>query len=249
MAERLRPISDWLERKDTFGFFDDFEWYVTAHRWTSLASDTNSSVACDADGPGGVLVINTGDNTDNNEAAIKTTNEIILPAPGKPWCVESRLQFTEINTSAANVAFGAMDVMGSANTILDNGSNLAASFYGAVIYKLDGETVWRCAVSAGTLSSTGTVAISSATAGGSSYQTLRIQGLPVARANVSEVTFYVDEVPLYDATSGKPIILQMTHGAQGTADCDVGVYCKDGATNNTLTVNVDYIAAAQKRTY
>jgi hypothetical protein len=247
MAERVRPLTDVLERSKTFGFLDDFEWYVTAHRWTSLVSDTNSSVAVDADLPGGVLVINTGDNTDNNEAAVKSTNEIILPAPGKPWLIESRIQYTEINTDDANVAFGAMDVMGTANTILDNGSNLAASFYGAVIYKLDGSTAWKCAVSAGTFSSTGSLATSAQTAGGSSYQTLRIQGLPVNRANVSEVTFYMDDLPLTDSSTGKPIILYMTHGAQGTGDLDVGVYAKNGATDNTLTVNVDYIAVAQQR--
>lgn len=246
MADRLRPLTDILERVDTFGFFEDFDHYVTADRFTSLAADTNSSVAIDADGSGGILVINTGDNTDNNEAGVRTTGELLLPKPGKPWACGASIQYTEVNTSAANVAFGAMDVMASANTILDNGAGTAASFYGAVIYKLDGETVWRCAVSAGTFSSTGSSAISQQTAGGSAYQKLRIQGLPVARANVSEVTFYLDDMPLTDSVTGKPITLYMTHGAAATADLDVGVYCKNGATN-TLTVNVDYIWATQAR--
>src|SRR5262245_4588592 len=175
-ADRLRTMSEIVQREDQFGWIDDFEWYISPHRWTSLASDTNSSVAVDSDYPGGLLVINTGDNTDNNEAAVRTTNEQLLPAPGKPWFVEALIQYTEINTSAANVAFGAMDVMGGANTLLDDGAGVPTSFYGAVIYKVDGGTKWRVAVSAGTFSSTGSGANSAVTAGGASFQKLRIQG-------------------------------------------------------------------------
>lgn len=246
MAERTRPLQDSLERRDTHGWLDDFEWYVTAHRWTSLAADTNATVTTDADAPGGVLVIQTGDATDNNECAVLTTNEIILPANNKPWNAEARIQFTEINTSAANICFSVADNAGAVNQVLDNGSNLASSWYGAAIYKLDGETTWRVATSAGTFSSTGFLATSSATAGGTSYQTLRIQGLPTGRSNASDCTFFVDDVQLVDSTTSKPITLTLTHAAAGTGDCNLGVYAKAGAAN-TVTLNVDYAAYAQKR--
>lgn len=245
MAERVRPLMSYLDR-ETHGFFDDFQWYVTAHLWTSLAADTNSSVAIDADGTGGILVLNTGDNTDNNEVAVRSTGEVFLPAPGKPWELEARIQFTQINTNAANVAFGLMDVGGSANTLLDDGAGVPTSFYGAMIWVPDGATAWRVSTSAGTFSSTGQTTTSVTTAGGSAYQVLTIRGLPVGRANVSEVTFFVDGVQMVDS-NGRPIMHELTHGAAGTADGDVFVYCKDGATNNTLTVNVDYVYAAQKR--
>lgn len=244
MAERLRIPQAYLDR-ETAGHFDDFFWYISPHHWTSLAADATATVACDADGTGGVLQLFT-DTTDNNEAAVRTTNEVILPAAGKPWEVEARLQFAELTNNGANVCFGAMDVMGAANTIADNGTGIVSSFYGAAIYKLDGGTVWRCATSAGALSSTGTDTASTTTAGGSAYQVLTIRGLPVGRAGVSEVTFFVNGVQLCDA-NGRPIKHDLTHGSAGTADLDVGAYGKTGTSGEALTVNVDYLYHAQKR--
>ena len=131
-------------RRDTFGIWSDFVNFVTAQDgWTSLAADTNASVTIDADGVGGIAVLNTGDATDNNEAALFTTQELFLAAAGKPIYAAARIQYTEANTNVSNVAFGLADIFGDANTLLDNGAGPAASFYGAMIYKVDGSTVWR----------------------------------------------------------------------------------------------------------
>lgn len=244
MAERVTYPSYYLNR-GTHGFFDDFGMYTTVHNgWTTGAADTNATVSCDADGTGGILQLYTGDATDNNEVGVRTTNERFLPAIGKPMLLESRIQYTEINTNAANVCFGAADVMAGANTLLDDGAGPAATFYGALIYKVDGETVWRCATSAGALSSTGTTTQSTTTAGGASYQVLRIELLPLAN-NTSETTFFVDDLPLRDS-NGLVIKHYLTHGAAATADLDVGLYAKAGGTGQ-LTVNCDYICAFQKR--
>jgi hypothetical protein len=64
--------------KDQVELFDDFLWYLSPHLWTSLVTDTNSAVAIDADGVGGQITVFTGDGTDNNEAALATTNELFL---------------------------------------------------------------------------------------------------------------------------------------------------------------------------
>lgn len=234
-------------RRDTFGFFEDFLWYVTAHGFTSLAADTNASVSCDADGVGGILVLNTGDATDNNEVAVRTTNELFLAAAGKPLVFEACIQYTEPNTNAGNVAVGVASVFGDANTLLDNGGGPAASFYGAMIYKVDGGTVWRCASSAGTLSSAGTDTVTPHTAGGSSYQKLGIRIEPISGAfNSSRVTYFLDGVQMVD-TLNRPIVHQIAHGAAATGEMDAGVYAKVGAANNSWTVLVDYIAAWQER--
>ena len=55
------------EAQEFFGSTDDFAWYVTAHLWTSLATDGGTSVAASA-AHGGLLALTTGA-TDNNEAA------------------------------------------------------------------------------------------------------------------------------------------------------------------------------------
>lgn len=248
MADILRMPAALNDQRDQFGFFEDFLWYISPHQWTSLAADTNATVAIDSDGVGGVVVLGTGDAVDNNEAALKTTNELFLAAPGKPIYFEARIQYTEPTNSVANVAVGLADVWGSANTLLDNGGGPAASFYGAMIYKVDGETKWRCASSAGTLSSTGTTTLSLQTAGGADYHNLAIRIEPISGAfNNSKVTFFMDGLPLLDSTS-KPISHVIAHGAAATGEMEVGVYAKsgDGVVNN-FQVQVDYVTAYQKR--
>lgn len=230
------------------GISNDFYHFVTAQDgWTSLAADTNASVSIDADGVGGVVVLNTGDAVDNNEAAVFTTAEAFLMAPGKPIYAEALLQYTEANTNVSNVAFGLADVMGGANTLLDDGGGPAASFYGAMIYKTDGSTVWRCASSAGTLSSAGTTTASVQTAGGSSYQRLGIRIEPISGAfNSSKVSFFLDGLPLTDSNN-RPIAHTVGHGAAATGEMNLGVYAKVGAANNSWTVLVDYIGGWQER--
>jgi hypothetical protein len=235
-------------RLDTFGIFSDFVNFVTAQDgWTSLASDTNASVTIDADGVGGIAILNTGDATDNNEAALFTTQELFLAAPGKPIFAQASIQYTEANTNAGNVAFGLANIFGDANTLLDDGAGPAASFYGAMIYKTDGSTVWRCASSAGTLSSAGTTTASVQTAGGTAFQKLGIRIEPISGAfNSSKVTFFLDGQPLTDSNN-RPISHTVAHGAAGTGEMNAGLYAKVGAANNSWTVLCDYLGAWQER--
>lgn len=221
-----------------FSLYDDFLWYLSPHLWTSLAADTNSAVAIDADGVGGVVQLNTGDATDNNEAGVVSTNELFLFAADKPLIAQSRIQFTEINTNAANVAFGFADAFG-ANLLGDNGAGDNINSSGALIFKVDGETVWRAAVEInGTIRETQ----STTTAGGASYQKLRIEALPVDGTNL-EVTYFCDDEPLRDS-NGKTIKHTIPYAS--STEMKLGVYGKAGAAN-TLTVNVDYVFATQLR--
>lgn len=235
---KLNKYPDFLGRSDQFELYDDFLWYVSPHLWTSLAADTNTAVAIDADGESGVLSIGTGDATDNNEAGTFTTNELFKFAADRPLCAEARIQFTEINTSAANVAFGFADA-GGADLLGDDGAGDAIANSGALIFKVDGETVWRAACeNNGTVRETQ----STTTAGGSSYQTLRIESRDMGDGN-QEITYFVDGQPLRDS-NGKQIKHTLAHAS--ATQMDLGVYAKAGAAN-TLTVLVDYIAAFQKR--
>lgn len=220
-----------------FELFDDFLWYISPHVWTSDVTDTNSSVAIDADGVGGIVALNTGDNTDNNEVSLATTNELFLFAADKPMMAQTRLQFSEVNTSAANVWFGWVDAL-SDNVITDNGAGITAGS-AAAIYKKDGETKWRAYCECnGTANDTASLT----TAGGSSYQKLRIVVLPIDGTSV-EVTYFVDDEPLRDSTNKA---IKHTLAYASSTEMDLGVYAKVGAAN-TLTVNVDYIYAAQLR--
>lgn len=216
--------------------YDDFLWYITAHQWASLAADTNAAVA-HTDAAGGILSISTGDATDNNEAGVFTAAEVFKFAADAVLFGECKLQYSEHNTNAANVAFGFADAAG-ANLITDNGAGITAGS-AALIYKTDGTTVWACHLEVNGTAVTGT---STTTAGGSSYQTLAIEVLPVDGTNI-EATFYCDGQPLRDSNS-RPIKLRSAYAS--ATEMDFGVYGKAGGGSNH-TILVDYVYAAQRR--
>lgn len=236
--QKLKP-SLWLPNaRWQFEVFDDFFWYLSPHLWTSLAADGGSSVAIDDDGTGGVLTLTTGA-TNNNECAVVTTNELFDIIADQPISAEGRIQYTEANTDDANVAFGFMDAFG-ADALLDDGAGPAASFDGAIIYKVDGETVWRCQSSNGTSKTT---TVTTATAGGSSYQRLGID-IQDLDGTSAEITFFLDGQPLLDSTFRRPI--KHTLAIASTTQMDFGFYVKAGSANSE-TPNVDYLWACQRR--
>ena len=237
MGMNLVDLHDAELKRRTFFVWDDFVNYTSGGLWTSLAADTTATVTV-SDGAKGVLAIYT-DGTDNNEAAVKTTKEVFLIAANKPIIGEAKLQYTEANTDDANIAFGFADAIG-ANLLVDNGAGPKTSFSGALIYKVDGGTVWKCVSS---LSTTQTISTSATTAGGSAYQTLRIEIRPVT-STIAEVSFFVDGVQLKDSTTNKPIKHSLTYTS--ATEMQVGAYAKAGGAN-AETLNVDYIYAAQLR--
>lgn len=233
---KLVDVRDELEHRRTFGFFDDFEWLISPHRWTALAADVGASAAV-GDAAGGILALTTGA-IDNNEAYVRTTNEVFKFAADKPLVLEARLQFTEANTDDANVIAGVMDAVG-ADSILDNGAGPKASYSGAVIYKLDGETVWRAQTS---IATTKTTTASNKTAGGSSYQVLAIGFRPVS-ATLAEVVFFVDGEQLRDA-NGAPFKHQFTYTSATEMQAFAGVKAGGAASE---VANIDYLGAYQLR--
>ncbi len=219
---------------------EDFDEYVDADVWTKLAADPGASAAV-SDGAMGLMTLTTGA-TDNNEAAIKSTKKNWKFINNKPLVCEIRLQYAEANTDDANVAAGFSSAIG-ANLLVDDGAGPATTMSGALIFKVDGGTVWRCISS---LSTTQTITTSTKTAGGSADQVLRIECRPVS-STVCEVSYFVDGVPLYDAavtSRNQPIKHNLTYTS--AADMHVGAYVKAGSANSEV-VNVDYILAAQHR--
>ena len=218
-----------------FTWFEDFAWYITPHLWTSLASDGGTSVAI-VTGDNGLLGLTTGA-TDNNEAAVRTTNKLFTIADGKTLVGEALLQYSEAATDDANVAFGFSSVIG-ADQLLDDGAGPATNFSGALIYKVDGGTVWKVVSSKGT---TQTISTSTKTAGGTTQQKLTITITPTT-STIAEVTYLVDDVPLYDAAivnRQQPIKHYITYAS--AVAMYVGAYVKaGGATSEVL--NIDWIS-------
>ena len=222
----------------THGIVDDFDHFITADRFTATASDGGG--VTETDGAGGLVTIDTSDSTagDNDETYLLTSNEIFLLAANKPISFETYIKYAEANTDDANVAVGVCDAV-AADTILDDGAGMKATFDGAVIYKVDGGSVWRCMSSNGT---TRTDSISTTTAGGSSYQKLVIKIDHYNTTNCT-ITYHVDGVQLEDS-NGVLIEHKVLYASATEMNAFIGV--KNGGANEE-TVVVDYISCLQKR--
>lgn len=222
-----------------YGIFDHFLWYITAHQFATVVSDAGTVAV--GDGANGIVVLTPSDGTvaDNDEAYLKGANEVFKFAADRPIIIEALVQFTEAATNAANVIFGLMDAVG-ANSLLDNGGGPAASYSGMNFHKVDGGTNWICEHSiAGTqntveLTAGNSLTKRAITAGGASYQRLRIESRPYTSTK-QDVSFYVDDV----------LVLAMkdqvfTNGTE--MQLCLGV--KNGS-GSLETLNADYVAAYQ----
>lgn len=237
---KLLELPDALKNRRVFGFFDDFEWYVTAHRFTTVATDSGTATV--GDEAGGVLTLAPSDGTvaDNDEVYLKTTNEVFLFAADRPAVFETAVKWTEANTDDANVIAGFMSAVG-ANSLLDDAGGPAASYSGAVFFKTDGGTTWNFETS---LAGAQTTTALQNLAGGASWQTLRIEVRE--SGSVLELVSIIDGKQCLDA-SGRPVKHTIALGSPTEMNAVVGA--KNGGANNE-SIKVDYIAAYQlARTY
>ena len=143
------PMPIALREKGLFQIFDDFAWYVITHLWTSLKADLNTTMDIDASYAGGRVLLY-GLTADNDEVAIGTTQKNFKDLADRPLFFEALVQFAEGSTNKLNVGAGLCSVLTTANTLRDDGAGLVTTYDGHMIYKIDGETVWRCGSSRGT---------------------------------------------------------------------------------------------------
>lgn len=229
-----------IKDRDWFGITDDFDWYISPHRWTKLVADTTPTVSIVAGGNGGVLQLYT-DATNNNECASYLTNEVFKFLASQPLICEAAMQFTEAATSAMNCFMGWTSLLSSTwvNAMVDDGAGMATNFSGATIFKVDGGTVWKFCTSNAT---TQTISTSVVTAGGSTYQRLRIVAKPVTATQV-ELAPFCNGVQLIDSNN-KPIKHTLT--LTSAAAMGFGVYAKAGS-GSAETLLVDKVDAYQQR--
>lgn len=235
---KLADLHDAFAKSRTFGFFEDFDHFVTGDRFTSIAADGGASLAVN-DGVRGVATLTTGA-VDNNEVYLHTTRELFLVANNKPCVAEARLQYAEANTDDANVLFGFMDAA-AANALVDNGAGPKTSGTHAVIYKVDGGTRWQVQTSLSTtqtsvdLTAANSLDKIAKTAGGAAYQVLRVEIEPYSATNAL-VKFFIDGVHVYT----------QDWVYTSATDMDVVVGVKDGGGTGEVVL-VDYIGAYQVR--
>lgn len=223
MSKLLRTPNRDLSKVD---LYDDFLSVTSTQLWTSVLTDSGTASVGDA--ANGILALVASDGTvaDNDEAYIKSTKEIALFANNKPFVFEASIQFSEANTDDANVCVGLMNAVG-ADSIQDNGAGPAASYSGAVFYKVDGGTTWYAESSLGATQNTTAL---TDTAGGSAYQKLRIEFKPFSSTQAN-VAFYINDAHKCSHT--------LTYTSATEMQLFAGV--KNGGAN-LETLNVDYIS-------
>jgi len=226
------------------GFFDDFNEYVSADRWTLVASDSGTATLGDT--VGGVITLAPSDGTvaDNDEAYLKTTKEIFKIAADAPIIVEVLLNFTEANTDDANVLFGLMDAV-AANSLLDDAGGPEADYSGAVFFKVDGGTTWSAENSNSTTQKTtnldGTQYVGgkqgdAQTAGGA-WEKLTIEIRPKSSTLADFIFTKDDEV----------VAKHVDQSYSSATEMNVVLAGKNGSAN-AESITADYIFAYQRRT-
>lgn len=236
---------DRYKNRGYHGFFEDWDdSFVTADRWTPLTSDSSSAstlvLALTGTGAAGGILSITQDATDNDEIYFGKTCKTNLIAAGKPIVMETRLQYSEGATDDNNVIFGLCSTH-AANTLIDDGGGPVASATMAVIYKVDGGTVWRCRSQIGAAVGQ-TDTITSHTAGGSAYQVLGIEINPISSTN-ADVIYYIDGQQMLDS-NGRVFKHNLVYTNAVAAGPIVG--CKNGSATAEVLLN-DYICCYQKR--
>ena len=224
---------------DTYYVWSDFLTDQLDADWVDTVTDSGTVLMGDA--VGGVAVLTPSDGTiaDNDEAYLTCPNEVFKYAANKPIYGACSLQFTEGNTDDANIAFFFMNAA-VANSIIDDGGGLKVSGSTLGIYKVDGETVWRCVSSVNGVSN---VTVSTTTAGGSAYQKLEIIANERDSSTLT-VSYKCDGDYLKDSNG---LVIRHTLAIANATEMMVGTGIKLGAANGTELLSVDYLYASQRR--
>jgi len=135
------PIWNGIDPSDWITFIEDFisvplddtTGFPTG--WV-IVSDDAGTTGDEVDQLGGWLrVACTG--TDNDETYLSTLGESFIFATDKKFVLKCRVQLTEAATDDANWVIGVSDTVG-ADFLQDDGAGPAASYDGAVFFKVDG---------------------------------------------------------------------------------------------------------------
>jgi hypothetical protein len=245
MPKQLKFSPEWSAKRQQYEHFEDFLWDQSDLFFVDTITDSGSAAVGDA--VNGVMVLTPSDGTvgDNDEVYLASANELFKFAADQPFMGGCRLQFTETAGGVYNAAFGFANAV-AADMLVDNGGGPRASGSTAVIYKVDGGTVWRAQTRNNSIA---TDSISTTTAGGTNYQELEIEVTPIDATRV-QVVFRCGDIIgpttyLTDATTGFPITHVVT--VASSTEMQIFVGAKLGAATNNDVLNVDYIRFAATR--
>lgn len=214
--------------------FDDFYAYTSGNLWTTAAGSSGTSAADDTGGVDQILFTTAA--TLNDYQGIITTKKNFLFANGVGYYSEAYVNYT--SQSANNVSFASG--FASVGTIFASSTaDPSASYSGAIIYRLAGDTNWRCQSSNGSTKTTST-AVQSPCADG--YHVLRIDVVS-KDANNCKIIYQVDNTPLRDSNN---IIIQ--HTVAYASLVKMGLFdAVVAGSANAQTAAVDYHTGGKNR--
>ena len=229
--------------RDNIEVYDDFEYYVTADTWTTVAD--NSGTVAVSDGTKGVVKINPSDATtiDNDQTYLVSTAEMFLFANKKPLVFETRVR-PVFNTSAnINVLAGVMNNV-AADSIQDNGAGPSADYHGANFFLKDGDATWWCESSIGATQTTVDTGI---TAANNTWTTLRFEVSDLSSTQ-SQINFFIDDEECgWDVTTKPGQKITQTVTFSSATEMQVCLGCKNGSTNDSQYLDADYVGCRQRR--
>lgn len=232
-------------RHKVHGFFEDFEWFTTAHRFTNTSSNSGGVKIQDA--KAGIVFIDPSDlasEGDNDEEYLHTTQEQFVLTDDKAILFRARvLPKADTIATGLNMFVGLMDAV-AADCVQDDGAGPKASGTHIGFSKVDGKTCWDAHSSISTSQTTVNTAI---TATNNTWTELRAEIIPKT-STIFEVHFFIDDVECgWDVTTspGNRIAHTITLGTAVEMDFVIGV--KAGAANAAINCKADYVEVWQER--
>ena len=233
-------------------FFDDFLSYTDGGLFTVADSGSAGSSAWDgtafgANGQGHNLKLTTKTTTQWDYYSVATTNALFLPvATGAAMGCETVLNFTSQASNNAMIYFGFMSTVA-----VPAGSNVVptASYSGAIIYRLSGDTQWRVQSSNGTTKTNYTTVGPDYTCADGTYN-LRVDFMPFTGSSVAATngtqcfaTFSINGVQVKDINN---FLIQQPVAYSSLAAMKVAAIAQ-ASTANAQILYVDYIQANVSR--
>jgi hypothetical protein len=229
---KLVDLLDQLKYRRTFGYMDDFDYFVSGNRWGT--AETGSGSAAVGGGLGGILAItpSTGSPAANDAMYLDASGFTFKFLPNQPIVFEALVQFTEADVNQANVLVGLSDTSEPTASLQNSNGGPATSYTGMMFFKQGGTNVWGCQTSIGSSQLT---TVTTTPAGGPDAQTLTGQFEPISSTQ-AEARFFIDGLlvakQLFNFTTTQMIrpLLGVQNGSA-----------------NAEQLDVDYVAAYQLR--
>ena len=231
---------DYAGRRHSFQYWNDFDAEVDANELVVTAASTGTAVV--GNGTWGIIPLITAA-TNNDDVTIEHPNEIVSFEADKPWTACFLIAWNEVNIDDENIAIGVANAPGSGMCVNDGGGFISTNTSCAVLFKVDGGTVWKCTAGASAATQAANVKTSNVPASSGisgvnlGWQWCEIIWTPVS-STLGYVEFRINDRDLRDVSvEGQPRIrIPVVIGAAATMALFASI--KAGAAQ-VSTLNVD----------